>query len=53
MQCWMVLNSKDPIIRHGLQTTVSKDFQKNIRLYPLTSVQASTLNFNQTNLMDM
>ncbi|XP_055844471.1 protein HIRA homolog [Episyrphus balteatus] len=45
MQCWMVLNSKDPAIRHGLRTAIPKDFQKNFRSYPLTTIQSSSNNY--------
>ncbi|XP_037935794.1 protein HIRA homolog [Teleopsis dalmanni] len=45
MQSWLVLNTKDPIMRHGFQTTIPREFNKNYISYPLTSIQASTSSF--------
>ncbi|XP_053948377.1 protein HIRA homolog [Anastrepha ludens] len=45
LQSWLVLNNKDPLIRHGLQTTIPKDFQKNYSSYPLISTQAASNTF--------
>ncbi|XP_067639954.1 protein HIRA homolog isoform X2 [Eurosta solidaginis] len=45
LQSWLALNTKDPIIRHGVQTTIPKDFQKNYVSYPLISTQAATNTF--------
>uniref|UniRef100_A0A1B0G8R1 Protein HIRA n=1 Tax=Glossina morsitans morsitans TaxID=37546 RepID=A0A1B0G8R1_GLOMM len=47
LMSWLVLNTKDPIMRHGLQTSMPKEFNKNYLSYPLTSVQASTNAFAQ------
>ncbi|XP_037920410.1 protein HIRA homolog [Hermetia illucens] len=52
MECWMVLNSKDPVIRHGLQSTIPKDFQRNIRTYPIMSIQTASNSFG-TNVVDL
>lgn len=49
LQSWLVLSTKDPIIRHGLQTTIPKDFQKNYFSYPLISTQAATNTFATKN----
>lgn len=49
LQSWLVLSTKDPIIRHGLQTTIPKDFQKNYFSYPLISTQAATNTFAAKN----
>ncbi|XP_004518837.1 protein HIRA homolog [Ceratitis capitata] len=46
LKSWLVLSTKDPIIRHGLQTTIPKDFQKNLISFPLISTQASTNTFS-------
>lgn len=42
MQSWLVLNTKDPIVRHGLQSSIPKEFQRNYKNYPLTSIQSTT-----------
>ncbi|XP_065366147.1 protein HIRA homolog [Calliphora vicina] len=45
LQSWLVLNTKDPIMRHGLRTSVPKELNKNYLSYPLTSIQAATTTF--------
>lgn len=45
LQSWLVLNTKDPIMRHGLRTSIPKDLNKNYLCYPLTSIQAATTTF--------
>ncbi|XP_036343366.1 LOW QUALITY PROTEIN: protein HIRA homolog [Rhagoletis pomonella] len=49
LQSWLVLNNKDPLVRHGLQTTIPKDFEKNYFSYPLISTQAATNTFAAMN----
>ncbi|XP_055384553.1 protein HIRA homolog [Condylostylus longicornis] len=51
MKCWLVLNSQDPVIMHGLQSTIPKDLQKNFAKYPLMSVQAAT--FGHQSFLDI
>lgn len=48
MQSWLVLSTKDPIIRHGLKTSIPKEFPRDYLSYPLMSVQASTNFFSTT-----
>ncbi|KAM7348901.1 histone cell cycle regulator-like protein [Cochliomyia hominivorax] len=45
LQSWLVLNTKDPIMRHGLRTSIPKELNKNYLSYPLTSIQAATKSF--------
>lgn len=45
LQSWLVLNTKDPIMRYGLRTSIPKEVNKNYLSYPLTSIQASTTSF--------
>ncbi|KAI8116695.1 HIRA-like protein [Lucilia cuprina] len=45
LQSWLVLNTKDPIMRHGLRTSIPKELNKNYLCYPLTSIQAATTTF--------
>ena len=45
LQSWLVLNTKDPIMRYGLRSSICKEFHKNYLSYPLTSIQAATTTF--------
>lgn len=58
LDSWLVLNSRDPIVRHGLTSgynAPSSSIAKNMKLYPLMSFQSSSQLFQTgaQNYMDL
>lgn len=54
LDSWITLNSRDPIIRHGISNLPNNNV-KNVKTYPLSSVQSTTYHFqpNIRNFQDL
>lgn len=48
LDSWLVLNSRDPVVRHGLTSSNNSNqsnFPKNMKTYPLMSFQTTSHSF--------
>lgn len=44
LESWITLNSRDPIVRHGI-STLPNNPAKNVRTFPLSTIQTTSHNF--------